>query len=197
MPEEFCPYHISSLTIGRTKDLDITAKTGLNPLPHSSRRLLTLLQTEQTQIRQLCLLMEIWHIWSNTSGPDKVRKRAKIGNQYNQVPHLTQDTNGKVTNSQLDITNESQEVSPYPAGDHKASINRFARKHYKHKTEITWMIHRRSTALERSVKIFTWGHKPVSRCQPHPSFRCWSRHIDVWFAWKTNNFINASSPRTY
>ena len=47
----------------------------------------------------------------------KVRKRAKIGNRYNQVPHLTQDTNGKVTNSQLDITNESQEVSPFSAGD--------------------------------------------------------------------------------
>ena len=26
----------------------------------------------------------------------KVRKRAKIMNQYNQAPHLTQDTNGKV-----------------------------------------------------------------------------------------------------
>ena len=43
--------------------------------------------------------------------PDKVRKRAKIRNRYNQVPHLTQDTNGKVTNSQLDVTNESQEAS--------------------------------------------------------------------------------------
>ena len=30
----------------------------------------------------------------------KVRKVAKIRNRYNQVPHLTQDTNGKVTNSQ-------------------------------------------------------------------------------------------------
>ena len=39
----------------------------------------------------------------------KVRKAAKIRNQYNQVPHLTQDTNGQLTNSQLhvDITNES------------------------------------------------------------------------------------------
>ena len=46
----------------------------------------------------------------------KVSKGAKIMNRYNQVPHLTQDTNGKVTNSQLDTTNESQEVSPYPAG---------------------------------------------------------------------------------
>ena len=31
---------------------------------------------------------------------NKVSKVAKIRNQYNQVPHLTQDTNGKVTNSQ-------------------------------------------------------------------------------------------------
>ena len=45
--------------------------------------------------------------------PGKVSKGAKIRNQYNQVPHLTLDTNGKVTNSQLDTTNESQEVSPF------------------------------------------------------------------------------------
>ena len=31
---------------------------------------------------------------------NKVSKGAKIRNRYNQVPHLTQDTNGKVTNSQ-------------------------------------------------------------------------------------------------
>ena len=68
----------------------------------------------------------------------KVSKGAKISNQYNQVPHLTQATNGKVTNSQLDTTtqgsrlldttNESQEVSPFPAGepdffaDHSKSV---------------------------------------------------------------------------
>ena len=67
----------------------------------------------------------------------KVSKGAKIRNRYNQVPHLTQDTNGKVTNSQLDTTNESQEVSPFPAGDHKAHINRRAQRHSKHKTEKT------------------------------------------------------------
>ena len=65
----------------------------------------------------------------------KVSKGAKIRNRYNQVPHLTQDTNGKVTNSQLDTTNESQEVSPFPAADHKAQINRHAQRHNKHKTE--------------------------------------------------------------
>ena len=65
----------------------------------------------------------------------KVGKGAKIRNRYYQVLHLTQDTNGKVTNSHLDTTNESQEVSPFPAGDHKAHINRHAQRHSKHKTE--------------------------------------------------------------
>ena len=65
----------------------------------------------------------------------KVSKGAKIRNIYNQVPHLTQDTNGKVTTSQLDTTNESQEVSSSPAGDHKAHINRRIQMHSKHKTE--------------------------------------------------------------
>ena len=41
---------------------------------------------------------------------NNVSKGAKIRNRYNQVPHLSQDTNGIVTNSQLDTTNESQEV---------------------------------------------------------------------------------------
>ena len=65
----------------------------------------------------------------------KVSKGAKIRNQYNQV--LTQDTNGTVTNSQLDTTNESQEVIPFPAGDHKAHINRHPQRHSKHKREKT------------------------------------------------------------
>ena len=80
-------------------------------------------------------------------------KEGKFRNWYNQVPHLTQDTNGKGTNLQLEISNESYEVSPFPAGDHKATINRRTQTHNKHTTEITWMIHKRSTALERSVKI--------------------------------------------
>ena len=67
----------------------------------------------------------------------KVSKGAKIRNRYNQVTHLTQDTNGKVTNSQLDTTNQSQEVSPFPAGDHKTHIYRHTQMHSKHKTEKT------------------------------------------------------------
>ena len=38
----------------------------------------------------------------------KVRKRANIRNRCNQAPHLTQDTNVKVTTLQLDITNERE-----------------------------------------------------------------------------------------
>ena len=42
----------------------------------------------------------------------------------------------------VDTTNESQAVSPFPAGDHKAHINRRAQRHSKHKTE---QKHKRST----------------------------------------------------
>ena len=38
----------------------------------------------------------------------KVRKRAKIRNRYNQAPPLIQDTNGKVTTSQFDITTRAK-----------------------------------------------------------------------------------------
>ena len=38
---------------------------------------------------------------------NKVSKGTKIRNRYNQVSHLTKNTNGKVTNSQLDTTNDA------------------------------------------------------------------------------------------
>ena len=66
----------------------------------------------------------------------KVRKKDKFSKLNNQVPNLTQDTNGKVTNSQLDITIDSQEVSPFPAGKQKKTSRR-AQKHNKYTTEIT------------------------------------------------------------
>ena len=110
----------------------------------------------------------------------KVRKRTKIRNRYNQAPHLTQDTNGKVTTSQLDITNESQEVSPFPAGDHKASINRRTRKHSKNKTEkMSFKCDRgpifQVTNLNRNLVQF----RPSEfNCQPDPTERnCSLRHV--------------------
>ena len=76
-------------------------------------------------------------IKSHQFGSAKVSKGAKIRKRYNQVPHLAQDINGKVTNSQIYTTNESQEVSPFPAADHKAQINRCAQRQNKHKKEKT------------------------------------------------------------
>ena len=85
----------------------------------------------------------------------KVSKGAKIRSRYNQVPHPTQDTNGKVTNSQLDTTNESQEVSPFSAGDHKAHINRRAQRHSKPKTEQK-KNPQKKYRLGTDSKIFYW-----------------------------------------
>ena len=72
-----------------------------------------------------------------TNNIKQVSKSAKIRNRYNQVPHLNQDTNGKMTNSPLYTSNKSQEGSTFPAGDHKIQINKRAQRHIKHKTEHT------------------------------------------------------------
>ena len=67
----------------------------------------------------------------------KVRKRANIMNRWKEGKNQESiQSNWKVITSQLDITNESQEVSPFQARDHKASINRRARKNNTNKTEI-------------------------------------------------------------
>ena len=55
----------------------------------------------------------------------KVSKEAKIRNRYNQVPHLTQDTTRESDRITIKHhSQESQEVSPFPAGDHKVTMNR-------------------------------------------------------------------------
>ena len=86
----------------------------------------------------------------------KISKGAKIRNRYNQVPHLTKETNGKVTNSQLDTTSESQEVSHIPAGDHKAHVNRRAQRHSKHMTEQNKKDPQKKYRLGTVSKIFNW-----------------------------------------
>ena len=53
---------------------------------------------------------------------NKVSQKAKIMNQYNHVTHLTQDIvweSDKYTRKHQ--IQESQEVSPFPAGDYKAA----------------------------------------------------------------------------
>ena len=54
----------------------------------------------------------------------KVRKKAKIIYRYDQVPHLTRDTIWESDKNTKRHTQENQDVSPFPAGDHKAARNR-------------------------------------------------------------------------
>ena len=101
----------------------------------------------------------------------EVSKGATIRNRYNQVPHLTQDTNGKVINSQLlTVRHHKREPigQPFPSSDHKAHINRRAQRHSKHKTDKNIKDPQKKYRLGRSVKYFAGGLKPVSRPHPRP-----------------------------
>ena len=64
---------------------------GLFPTAYASKKLLPR-EKNYSVIERECLAIVF--------GIRKVSNGAKIRNRYNQVPHLTQDTNGKVTNSQ-------------------------------------------------------------------------------------------------
>ena len=71
----------------------------------------------------------------------KVRKTARIRNRLE---------GNKIT---INITNKSQEVSPFPSGDHKAAMNR----RQSMANTMTQMINKRSTALELSVNVLLEG----------------------------------------
>ena len=81
-----------------------------------------------------------------------VRKKAKIKNPYNQIPHLAKDTILESDeNTRKHHIQESQEVSLFPAGDHKAAKNR--RDNMPRETNNKKKIHKRSVFLEWSVKL--------------------------------------------
>ena len=106
---------------------------------------------------------------------NKVSKGAKIRNRNNQEPLLTQDTNGKVTNSQLDTTNESQEVSPFPADDHKAHISKRTQRHSKHKTEKNIKNPQKKYRLRTVCKIFYWRASTSFMAPTSPLTLEWTR----------------------
>ena len=64
-----------------------------------------------------------------------IKKEAKIRNRYNQVPNLTQD-NGCESDcyTRKHHIRKRQEASPFPAGSHKAAMDRQdSMKDTKHK----------------------------------------------------------------
>ena len=112
--------------------------------------------------------------------------------------HLTKDTNGKVTNSQLDTTNESQEVSPLPAGDHKAHINRHPQKHSKHKTEKNIKDPQKKYRLRTvSKNISLEGLNQFNGAPTSPLVQMWIKTHRCLVCMKDPSLIKASSPRTY
>ena len=88
----------------------------------------------------------------------------KDGKDQETIQSSTTPDTGYLRESNKNTINIANklEVNSFPEGDHKAAMNRLESK--KHKTQK----HKRSTALERSVKYLTGGLKPVSRHQPHP-----------------------------
>ena len=89
----------------------------------------------QTMISGMPFTLKVFFSYQNSFNNSK-----KESNDQESIQSSTTPDPGfqwEVTNSQLGITNESQEVSPFPAGDHKATINRHAQKHNQHTTEIT------------------------------------------------------------
>ena len=74
------------------------------------------------QVFSSVLLVRCFFIHNGSVNVLKVGKKAKIRNRYNQVQSLTKDTvwrNDKYTRTYHIL--ESQKISPFPAGDHKAA----------------------------------------------------------------------------
>ena len=67
-------------------------------LSHSGDKQLDIIDAFNTTSRYLIDILYINNIYFDNMV--KVSNGAKIRNRYNQAPHPTQDTNGKVTNSQ-------------------------------------------------------------------------------------------------
>ena len=127
----------------------------------------------------------IWTSW--VQDLYKVRKKAKIRNRYNQIPHLTQSTILESDkNTRKHRIQESQEFSSFPAGDHKAAMNisdsMAQNTNYKKDPQNK---HRLGTVC---MKI-TGELKNVWWYQLHPYFWCGSSEIDVWFALKIPSLL--------
>ena len=88
------------------------------------------------------------------------KKDGKAQERYNQVPQLTQDTRWESNKNTIIITKKSQAVSPFPAGDHKAAMNR--RESMKNTG------HKNTNDQQQKLPPSNGQLKPVSGRQPHP-----------------------------
>ena len=127
-----------------------------------------------------------------------IRKKAKIRNQYNQIPHLTQGIIKEMdkTTRKYHIQ-ESQEVSPFPASDYKVAMNRYDSitdknaNTYNRKDQ-----QQKSIALERSVFcLFVFvALRPKSTAMVIAGR---SVHLTTLFSWASLNKRVTSNSCTY
>ena len=102
-----------------------------------------------------------WNSGRALNAKIKVRKTATIQSSTTPDPR-----NHKGKKQKYNKHNQQEpRGQPFPSRWLQGS-NEQTRKHEKHKTQKTQMIHKRSTALERSIKYYNGGLKPVSRRQP-------------------------------
>ena len=86
-----------------------------------------------------------------------------------------------MTKTQVNTTNESQEVTPFPADDHKAAMNRC--KTITNTSHRSKMIHKRYTALERSVNKYFTGRIQSSILKPYHKKTWENKTIYIFLAW--------------
>ena len=116
MFDEFSP--LFSIKMSRVVSWGLIKEHGLPPIqcckPHRQNTLnflddrnINYISQYEWMPKRLDVAPMDFGIWGKLKRPlqkrriRKVRKRAKIKNRYKQAPHLTQDTNGKVTTSQV------------------------------------------------------------------------------------------------
>ena len=81
------------------------------------------LVTNYVTVNTLIRLIRLWFtFWLNFCWASWLLKLRKIRNQYNQAQHLTQDIWESDKNTIKHHIRKSQEVSPFPAGDHMAAM---------------------------------------------------------------------------
>ena len=100
---------------------------------------------------------------------NKVSKVAKIRNRYNQVPHLTQDTNGKVTNSQK----TQQTRAKRSALSHEAHINRRAQNIANTRQNKNIKDPQKKYRLGTVSKIFYWRAYTGLTAPTSPLIQMW------------------------
>ena len=109
---------------------------------------------------QLAKQVSLFNFWTRIPKVKTFQSKSKLGckDQKSIQSRTTPDPGYQRESDKLtaDTANESQEVSPFPAGDHKANINRRAQRHSKHKTEQNMKDPQKKYRLGTVSKIFYW-----------------------------------------